>query len=467
MKLRHFLSKRLPHHRLKWIHTLSLILAGGRWSASVPAATRKSMRRLILSGILDNIGDAIVNTYQAVYLLALGASRAEIGLLSSLTNVTMPAATLPGGRLAAQRGRYKPLVLLPSLLGRLLLLGLILIPLLTLSVRALIYLGIAFAVGRALLLNFANPAWTALLGKAVPIRWRGRYFSTRNIFMGGAAFVVLLLLGEGIDRLGTPEGYQIALGVAVVAALGSAYILSGLRENAAEPSPQSTASTADFLKLVRQQDGFLHLCAVSTLWSFGVNIASPFFLIFLAEQVQASAATLGIVSAVSTLSALPAQRLFSLWLDRKGTAWVKRLTGFLIPVVPGLWSFIQQPWQAFPLQVFSGFVWAGYNLASFNFLLDMTPEETRPRFVAFRQSLVGLGMALGAGLGGWIAESWGYRPVFLISAAGRLLATGVFALGVAEIYPGRWLTRVISDSLSRIKQRFEQCKKKMRSKNNG
>lgn len=458
MNLRHVLRKHLPQRRPKWVSTVQLMLSGGRWSSNVPPSARKNLRRLILSGILDNIGDAIVNTYQAVYLVALGASRAEIGALSSLSNLAMPTAMLPGGRLATLRKRYKPLVILPSLLGRLLLLGLILLPYFGLPVRSLIYVGIAFAVGRALMLYFANPAWTAMLAKAVPIRWRGRYFSTRNIFMGGAAFIALLLIGQGIDLLGDPLGYQMALGVAVIAALGSTVVLRRFEEKASERPPENASSTANFLKVVRQHRGFTRLCAVSTLWSFGVNIASPFFIVFLAEQVQASAATLGLVSAVSTLSALPAQRLFGTWVDRKGTAWVKRLTGFLIPVVPGLWGFIQQPWQAYPLQVFSGFVWAGYNLATFNFLLEMTPEETRPRFVAFQQSLVGLGMTVGAALGGWIAEAWGYRPVFLISAAGRLLANGVFALSMAEIYPGRWLKRTVSDLISRLTRIFKRRK---------
>ncbi len=460
MNPRRTLRKHRSLRRSTWVNGLRLLLSGGRWSANVPIATRKNLRRLVLSGVLDNIGDAIVNTYQAVYLVALGASRAEVGLLSSLSNFTMPAATLPGGQLAMRRPNYKRLVVLPSLLGRLLLLGLVLLPHFNLPIHALVMVGIAFAVGRTLLLNFANPAWTAMLGRAVPPRWRGRYFSARNIFMGGAAFVALLLIGRSIDLLGSPLGYQVALSVAVVAAIGSAAMLTGFKENAVEVAPERTVSTPEFLREIRQQQAFVSLCAVSTLWSFGVNIASPFFLVFLADQIEAPASTLAVVSAVSALAALPAQRLFGLWVDRKGTAWVKRLTGFLIPLVPALWAFIQRPWQAYPLQVFSGFVWAGYNLATFNFLLEMTPEETRPRYVAFQQSLVGLGMTAGAALGGLIAERWGYLPVFLTSAAGRLLASAVFALGMANIHPARWLQRTISNRLVNMRQRLKRQSKK-------
>ncbi len=467
MNLRQFLRKRLPLRRPNWLNLLPLVLAGGRWSVNVAVSVRKNLRRLIISGILSNISDAIVNTYQAVYLVALGASRAEIGLMSSLSNVSMPIAMLPGGRLATQRGRYKPLVVLPSLLGRMLLLGLIIVPYTKLNLQMLVYLSIAFAVARTFMLNFVTPANTALLGKLVPIRWRGRYFSARNIFMGGAAFLTLLAVGQIIDFLGHPLGYQVALGIAVLAALGSACALVNLGEDVVETSPESRASTADFLNRVREHKEFLQACGISTLWSFGVNIASPFFLVFLADQIQTSSGTLGIISAVSTLASLPAQRLFGRWLDRKGTAWVKRLTGLLIPLVPGLWGFIQQPWQAIPLQIFSGFVWAGYNLSSFNFLLEITPEDTRPRFVALQQSLAGLGMAAGAGLGGWIAETGGYTAVFLASAAGRLLAALVFALSMAKFHPLQWLWRNLTISLSNIRQKIRERTNKMRSEHNG
>jgi MFS family permease len=467
MNLRQSLRNRLPLHRPNWLNLLPLFLAGGRWSVNVAVSVRKNLRRLIISGILNNISDAVVNTYQAVYLVALGASRAEIGLMSSLSNITMPIAMLPGGRLATRRGRYKPLVILPSLLGRMLLLGLIIVPNTKLNLRVLVYLSIAFAVARTFVLNFVMPAHTALLGKLVPIRWRGRYFSARNIFMGGAAFLILLGVGQLIDLLGNPLGYQVALGIAVLAALGSAFALLNLGEDAVKTSPESRASTADFLKRVREQQDFLRACGISTLWSFGVNIASPFFFVFLADQIETSSGTLGVISAVSTLASLPAQRLFGRWLDRKGTAWVKRLTGLLIPLVPGLWGFIRQPWQAIPLQIFSGFVWAGYNLSSFNFLLEITPEDTRPRFVALQQSLAGLGMAAGAGLGGWIAETSGYTAVFLSSASGRLIAALVFALSMAKVHPLQWLWSKITKSLSNIKQKLRERTNKMRSKQNG
>ncbi len=425
--------KRLPRHFLSsgWLQSLWLMLAGGRWTAQFPASIRRSLRWLVADGVLANTSDAILNTYQSVYLLSLGASRAEIGWLSSLVNLAMPAAMLPGGRLAARATRFKKLVVIPALIARLSLLGLIFLPFISSNVR-LITLGIVLIMARAFLLNLLNPAWTSMLGGLVPAEWRGRYFSARNMLMGAASFVALLALGQVMDHLPQPGGYQVALGVALLAGLGATYAFAHIEEPPRERLAVAAHTTRRWAQRLHGQGRFLAFCATSGLWNFFVQIAGPFFIVFLATDVGASPSVVGLASAAAVIAALPGQRVFGQLADRKGARWVQRLAGFLVPLVPAIWGFIRQPWQAFPVQVLSGFAWAGYNLASFNLLLEMTPDEDRPTYVAIYQAFVGLCMAGGAALGGWIAQTQGYLAVFLTSAGGRVVSAALFALIVAR-----------------------------------
>ena len=417
---------------------LSLLVAGGRWSTQLPAKARRSLRWLVLNGILANISNSIINTYQAVYLLTLGATPADIGLLSALANLTMPLAMLPGGRLARRARQYKWLVAIPALVARLSLLGLILLPCLSSQVRVIVAIAIGVVVARTFLMNLVNPAWTTMLGTIVPLRWRGRYFSTRNILLGGAGFLALLAVGQVIDRLASPQGYQVTLGIALAAGLGGVYALTRVEEPRRTLPPRAKGQTLHLRQMLRGQGRFLAFCGTAALWNFSVQIAGPFFIIFLSDEVGASASLLALSSATSVLAALPAQRVFGVLNDRKGARWVQRLTGFIIPLVPGVWGFMRQPWQAFPVQLISGFAWAGYNLAAFNLLLEMTPDEDRPTFVAVYQALVGLGMAGGAALGSWLIKTQGYQPVFLVSAIGRLAAAVLFSWVIVRGLPVRW-----------------------------
>ncbi len=408
---------------------LALLAAGGRWSLHLPPDRRRDLRRLMGSGLFANASNTLVQTYLSVYLLALGAGRAEIGTLSSLSYLMMPAAMLPGGYLAARRRRYKWLVVWPMAAARLLLLLLVFLPWLPvpLSVR-LVGVGIGIATLRSFLVNLATPAWTALLGKMVPLRWRGRYFSARNIVMGVGAFAVLLMVGRWSASLDEPRGYQVALATAALLGLGAAYFLARVEE---PPSPALSRRSRGRRWWQRMSGGFLLFTLVGALWNFAVMVAGPFFLVYLVEETGASASALSVVSAVGLLAAVPGQRLFGLLNDQRGAGWVQKWTGLAIPFVPAIWGFLRAPWQAYPVQLFSGFIWAGYNLAAFNYLLERTPEEERASFVAFYQALAGLGMAGGAALGGWLAQVEGYRALFLTSAVLRGAAALLFAFLVA------------------------------------
>lgn len=409
------------------------VLAGGTWSNQVPKATRASLRWLLFDGMLAGAGNIIIQTYQEIYLLALGASRSQVGMLGAISHLTLPLAMLPGAALANRAKSHKRLVVLAAFLGTLLLLGLVWLPQIPTSISP-ITLGIGFLTLYYFFMYLLNPAWTATIGVTVPLQWRGRYFSTRNIFMGLAALVAILSVGQIADHLGAPAGYQVAFGIAIVLKLSATYTFSRIKEPR-RSWRKAARAPGSLWEQLRGNPGFLAFCATAALWNFGIQISGPFFNLYLVEELHASATAVGLVGAAASLAALPGQRIFGLWSDRKGAPWVQRLTGFIIPLVPLVWSLMTHPWHAYLVNAVSGFVWAGYNLAAFNLLLDMTPAEQRPTFVAVYQTVVGLGMSGGALLGGQVAQTQGYRAVFMLSAGLRLLGAALFALVVARTRP--------------------------------
>jgi predicted MFS family arabinose efflux permease len=92
------------------------------------------------------------------------------------------------------------------------------------------------------------------------------------------------------------------------------------------------------------------------------------------------------------------------------------------------------------VNVFGGFLWAGYNLASFNNLLLLIPADQRERYTALYQIVVMAASAAGAALGGVIATQWGFSANFALSSAGRGLAILIFVLFVRRAQqPRQWV----------------------------
>jgi MFS family permease len=397
------------------------------------------MRWFWFDGFFANACDSIILTYLPLFLLTLGATSGQIGLMNALSSFCAALILLPSAALVEHLGHRKQIALLAGGgAGRTALLLLALVPL-VLPDPIAVYAVIALVIARGILGNMGFPAWISLTADIVPLSWRGRYFSSRNIAMGLAGLATTLMVGQLIHRMGdSPVGYQVAMSLAFVIGMMSTLCFSRIQEPAPSIAPRERDSR-DWRTLLRHllaHPEFLAFCAVSALWNFSLHIAAPFFSPYQVQVLGATPDVVGFLSIVAPLSALPAQRLFGKLADRWGPRRVQYLTGFLIPLLPWAWVLTRSPWHAAPINLAGGFLWAGYNLASFNMLLVLTPEDLRPRYTALYQIVVTLAVSGGAALGSAIfelvntayAETWAYRVNFVTSGIGRLAAALLFVL---------------------------------------
>ena len=402
---------------------------GGRWANQLSYTVQHNLSWFWLDGLFAVASDNIILTYLTLFVLALGATNAQIGAMSALSSLSAALLLFPGAMLVERMGRRKFItVSFGGGLGRLMLLLLALTPVVV-SGPAAVYVAMALSVTRDASSNFSLPAWTALTADVVPLEWRGRYFASRNIAMSIGGIITTFAVGAFITQIGGFTGYQLALLLAFGLGLVSTYSFAHIREPkiiAAPPTPGGESLRA-LLQNLRAHPEFLAFCGVAAAWNFSLNIAGPFFTPYMAESLKANAFEIGFFSVVTSLAGLPAFRLFGHLADRWGPRRVQLITGLLIPFVPWIWMVTSQPWHVIPVNALAGFLWAGYNLAAFNFLLTLTPENRRARYSAIYQIVITLSLSLGAVFGSVVATVWGYAAVFFLSGVGRLVAALLFA----------------------------------------
>jgi MFS family permease len=196
---------------------------------------------------------------------------------------------------------------------------------------------------------------------------------------------------------------------------------------------EGTHSLKGVFNDVKRHPVFVALTLVMVVWNFSLNIAGPFFNVYMVQNLKFTATMVGITSIVSTMAGLLIQRRIGRLSDRLGTRRVMLISMILIPILPTAWVFITQFWQVIVLNSFGGMVWGAFGLVSFNFLLSLTPEAQRARYSAIYQILVTLALAMGAALGAWVVTKWGYQVIFVCSAIGRIVATVLFAKFIPKI----------------------------------
>ncbi len=404
------------------------LATGGDWALTQSETVRRNLIWFWCDGCFASASDNIIATYMVIYLLALGANQAQIGLMSSFSSLSAALLLLPGAMLVERIGRRRNLVLLGGGWARLALLFIALLPLLIHS-PALIILLMGLSVSRDAMANLSFPAWMSLTGDIVPIEGRGRYFASRNFIMGLSGMVITFLAGLLITHMPQPASYQIVLLAAFAIGSLSIYSFAHLTDR---PRPLATPQVKEPLNLpglwrtLTSQREFTRFAIMTALWNFSLNIAGPFFTVYLAKNLRADATMIALTTIASSLATMLGQRKLGELNDRWGARRLAMVSALLIPIVPFLWIFASAGWHIIPINLISGLLWGGFNLASFNYLLQITPEAQRARFSAVFQIIVTTSLAVGAAVGSLMITYWSFKGVFLASSLGRLAAALLF-----------------------------------------
>lgn len=395
--------------------------------------------------------EAVALNYLPIFALAYGGSNAEIGILGAAIGLGAAAACIPGAWLS-NRWRYRKhfILLTRGGLANFFLLVLALGPLIVPS-AAVGPLIVFAAAARSFSMMLSEGAWTSLAADVAPTRLRGQYFSSRNLYLGigalaGAGFVGLVLSVFGM-------GLAWAVVWAGMAGLGlaSAMTMSRVPEDKLESSDVLPATTGAMQPSILRDRNFMMYLSTVVLWSLSVWAAVPFFGVHMVKNLGASSAWVAGLVMVGSVFGLLGQTFVARIHDSRGSRWMVGFGGMAIALLPTAWYFVDAPWQIIGINAVGGVLWAGYLLASFNFLLAVSPAGGQRYYAATYNTIVFLTMFAGPLLGGLISGLWGIRVLFLLSGAGRLIASAGFlalvresAAGTAQVVVERPVRRELS-----------------------
>jgi MFS family permease len=400
---------------------------------------RQAMRIAALDGLFASASDNFAVPYITLFALSMGGSTTQIGLIAALTALVGNLMQLPMAALTERRWRRKYWCVLSGLLARGLWVPIALLPFYATGIRA-IWIYVALLAFRALAGSLGQPAWTALMADITPRRVRGSFFAYRNILMNISGLVATLVGGWLIRQWGAPLGYQIAFGAAFVCGMVATATFARLPEPEREhPTTREGAEARRWRHLslrhrlqmlaahLREEKTFTAYALVSLVWTFGLSFPQPLFAAHFVNRLGGTAYLWGLVSSTSMVATLIGQRYWGPLADRFGGYRIMVVSGVGAASVPLLWRLAPDFRFVFPINLISGFMWAGYNLGAFNLLLDVTPDRRRATYVAGYNGLIGLSATAAPFLGGLLSDLVGIPLVFLLSFLVRLAGWGLLA----------------------------------------
>ena len=419
--------------------------------SAIKKDTKRAMELNTVEGAFAVAADNLAAPYLGLFALALGATPSQIGMLTAFPNFLGNILQIPSALLAERLKDKRKLIIFGGILNRSSWILMAFLPFLFAPERR-VSIVIMLATFRFMTANLGVPAWTALQANLVPKSIRGAYYANRNMVLNTCA-VLATLLANFVLRLEFPVSYQVLFILTTVLGLLSVYIFSKIVFEQSPPKAKQ-ASQDSFLKrvttfarAVTSQKDFSNYVISAIIWNLGIQVASPLFVVYFVEDLGGPAGHWALFAAVNLGSMVLLQRYWGRLADYFGQKSVMMVAGLGIVTIPLWWWLAPNTWFPFIIFIANGIFWGGYNLAAFNLLLEVTPDEERSVYVGVYNTLMGVATAVGPLLGGFAAEVVGLRPIFLVSTVGRGLAlylfyrnvtdTGTHRLRMRDLVPGQ------------------------------
>ena len=398
---------------------------------------RKSLRASLMDGVFASGMIGMVENYIIPYALAFRAQAPQIGLLASLPNLVAALAQSRAEHAERLAGGRKTMLRAAVFIQAAAVLGMPALAFLPSDMRVtgLMFLAILYTTFGGL----SAPPWGSLMCEYLPLSRRSGYFGWRNRITGLVIIACGLAAGGVLQIYGTSAigGFLLIFSLAAVCRLISWHFLGKMHEpplvhgpprgDAPSPAPQ------------RPNRNLRSFLAYSAAMSCAVNVAGPFFPVYMLQELRLGYMTFTVLTVATTFTTFTMMDAWGRHADHAGNLRVIRVSSFFLPAIPLLWLLSSDPAYLFCIQLASGVVWAGYNLCTSNFIYDSAPPAQRVGATGDFNMVNGFSIFIGAFLGSHLLillpPLYGSRffSLLVLSAALRLLALWAFLPRIREV----------------------------------
>ncbi|MBI4202431.1 MAG: MFS transporter [Chloroflexi bacterium] len=396
------------------------------------AEVNHGLRWMTYEGVASmGFGSITTSGFLAAYALALGANNLEIGILASLPFVTQPLqlAAIP----LVDRIRLRKAISVTTWwTAQALWLPVAMLPFIydapnTVAVSMLL----AIVAVRGVISAVTNCAWNGWVRDLVPQQILGRFYARRlalsNVMAAAFGLAAALFVDYWKASItGSPEaiGYAIPLMVGFATlGLASPFFMALMPEPLMAPPSPNRSSIATSLAVPLRDPNFKHLLRFAFMWGLALNLAVPFFAVYMLVRLQLPLSSVIALTVLSQLSNVLFLRLWGPLADKFGQKIILSLCASLYLLVVLGWTFTTMPERYFltvpllvVLHILAGAAASGVNLTIGTLGMKLAPQQQATEYLASASVALNLGAGLGPLLGGAFADFFSVRSLnFVVS----------------------------------------------------
>jgi len=373
----------------------------------------KNTRSIVFDGICTMAMNALVaGPFLAAFALALGASHWEIGLISAIAFLSMPMQLV--GLYAVDRWKQRRrLVVVCALTARLLWILIVCLPFLPEKDSVRFLLAVLVCIG--LIAAIPGPAWHSLVRSWLPADSLGKVFSKRLAWGTVIGLTLTLAGGFFVDAWPNLTGRPPFEAYSALFFIGVLFGLMGVRVLTHLPEPPTEGERSESLRaligLPLRDASFRPLLAFIAFWNFSINLATPFFVVFMLERLLLPMRAVTAFIVLQQLMSVLSVRIWGILGDRLSNKAVLVTTVPLAITAVAAWSFTTLPERyalSIPLliaiQIGIGFSLAAIPLSITNLALKQSPPGLTHAYMMIADLVGAPSGAIAPLIGGWMMD---------------------------------------------------------------
>ncbi|MGE5582716.1 MAG: MFS transporter [Bacillota bacterium] len=395
----------------------------------------QNIRINILHGIFNVATLDMINPFTGIFAMKLGATKFQVALLSSAPAAISLLAMIPGAKFIDRQPRKKKLTFLFMLAHRIFFLIIACIPFFEPTWRAALFvavIGIMNLPGAV-----SNVAWQSFIARVIPAERRAEAFAHRNRAMNLVGTILALGVGFVLDRLAFPLGYQIVFAFAFLLAMAELGIFNLIDEEAVQiynmpeangdNEPEGAGVNPGF-KRILSEGRFVGYTLASILFYFSWQIAWPLFSWYQVKVLGANNFWMSILSLMNTGGSLVGYGFWVKVLNRYGNLKTLFYSTLPICIVPAVYAFSHSLYTIVIFNLITGAIFSGVNLALFNALLEVTPDQSKTSFIAYYNTSITVSAIVAPVAGVGLLKVMNFQWAFLTCAVLRVAGSYCFLL---------------------------------------
>ena len=390
-----------------------------------PELTESEVQKGLKMVIWDGLTAEVMTSFtEGAFLIALaillGANNLQIGLLAALPMFTNVFQLLSIWLVRKYNNR-RAVAVYCAFLARipLIIIGCMVLWLSSESVNMLLFfLFFYYFFG-----SIAGPSWNSWMKDMVPEKMLGEYFSRRSKYTQILNIVLSISLAIVLDFVkdSYPE-YELTAYAVFFLVAGTIGIIGGLLLSKA-PEPQSYLSNANIIALFKQplkNDNFRRLLVFNSMWVLALNIATPFFIVFMMKSMGLPISYIIILATISQLFSILTLRMWGTFSDRYSNKSIISISAPIYILCIIAWCFVGIYSQLYlnvallvVIHIFSGIATAGINLSTANIGLKLAPKEDAIVYLSVKNIVTAVFSSLGPLIGGLLADFFVNRSLII------------------------------------------------------